>query len=827
MTHPSRRSKAPFALALLAVVALASASVAAAPPAPVSVPPTIPAPFASGRAALDRLGARLPAVASAYRMNPDELRRMMLDDPSLAVDRDHRIAYFDEAEPGRQPATQSATQPDLAAASAAPPVSGPEFQLASLPGADKTIFLDFDGHVTEGTGWNTNYQIATIISPPYDTDGDPGSWSATELQVIRDAWAAAVEDFAPWNVNVTTIDPGVEALRRSGVGDTRWGARVVMTDDTFANCGCGGHAYVGAFDDVADVPTFVYNKSFVGVAEAISHEVGHMLGLVHDGTTTGDPYYYGHDGSGSPGWAPIMGAGYYYPVTQWSRQEYFQANNTNQDDVAIIGAFGNGNDFGVRADDHGDDLATSTVLTTQQVSVDGLISTRTDVDVFSFTTANRAGISFVVDVAAVRPNLDVELTLRDAAGTVLAVDNDGEALIAGFDATVDAGTYSVTVAGVGAGAPGANPPSGYTDYGSLGQFTLLGYIGGLAPPDSDPPSAPSGLLGYESDGTSILSWLANGEIDLAGYVVERDTGDGFTDLAAVGTVLQYADTSPPVGGIHYRVVAVDAAGNRSTPSDTVTVTIPADLSRTATGELAVAGTVVGTYEATTAADGVGQSITEVDSGGRPSARHDRAEHVWMIPASNGNQMLRIVANVIDGGDLDEGFAFDWSLDGSTWIPVTVITGSVAASFPIGAPAGPIQVRVTDTDRTAGQRGHDSVTIDLLRLDGDGGGGSVDPPTPTMAVASISLSQAGAGRGEQFAVATVRVNDDLGSPIAGAAVTVEFTGDVTGTVSGTTRTDGTVALTSSTSARKPTFDACVVSVDALGAGLSYVPGTEGC
>lgn len=824
MTHPPRHSKAPFALVLLAGVALASASVVAAPPAGVSAPPTIPSPFASGRAALDRLGARLPAVASAYGIDPDELRRMILDDPTLAVDRSHRIAYFDAAEPGAQPATQPATQSG-AAASAAPPVSGPEFQLASLPGADKTIFLDFDGHITEGTSWNTNYGFDTITSPPYDTDGDPDSWSATELQVIRDAWASAVEDFAPWNVNVTTIDPGVEALRRSDVGDTRWGARVVMTDDTFAGCGCGGHAFIGAFDDVADEPTFVYNKSFVGVAEAISHEVGHMLGLHHDGTTTGDAYYYGHDGSGSPGWAPIMGAAYYYPVTQWSRQEYFQANNTNQDDVAIIGAFGNGNDFGVRVDDHGDDLATSTVLATQQVSVDGVISTGADVDAFSFTTVNGADISFVVDVAPVRPNLDVELTLRDADGTVLAVDNDGEALTAGFDAMVDAGTYSVTVAGVGAGAPGTDPPSGYTDYGSLGQFTLLGYISDLAPPDSDPPSAPTGLSGQASDGTAILVWQANAESDLAGYLVERDTGDGFTELAAVGTVLQYVDTTPPVGDVHYRLVAIDTAGNRSEASGSVTVTIPADVSRSVTGELAVAGSVVGTYEATTTADGLGQAITEADSGGRPALRHDRAEHIWTIPASAGNQTLQIVANVTDGGDLDDGFAFEWSPDGSSWIPLTIATGSVSAGFPIGAPTGPIRVRVIDTDRTSGQHGHDTVTIDLLRLDGDGG--SVDPPTPTMAVASISLSQAGAGKGEQFGLATVRVTDDFGSPIAGAAVAVEFTGDVTGTVSGTTGADGTVVLTSSTSARKPTFDACVASVGALGAGLTYTRGTEAC
>ena len=45
------------------------------------------------------------------------------------------------------------------------------------------------------------------------------------------------------------------------------------------------------------------------VAEAISHEAGHNMGLHHDGTST-TGHYQGH-GSGVTGWAPIMGVGGY------------------------------------------------------------------------------------------------------------------------------------------------------------------------------------------------------------------------------------------------------------------------------------------------------------------------------------------------------------------------------------------------------------------------------------------------------------------------------------------------------------------------------------
>ena len=66
------------------------------------------------------------------------------------------------------------------------------------------------------------------------------------------------------------------------------------------------------------------------MAEAVSHEVGHTLGLAHDGTSTTG--YYGGQGS----WAPIMGVGYGKPITQWSRGEYTDANNL-QDGGKVAG----------------------------------------------------------------------------------------------------------------------------------------------------------------------------------------------------------------------------------------------------------------------------------------------------------------------------------------------------------------------------------------------------------------------------------------------------------------------------------------------------------
>src|SRR6185295_11944565 len=83
--------------------------------------------------------------------------------------------------------------------------------------------------------------------------------------------------------------------------------------------------------------------------------IGHNLGLSHDGRTDGAQYYGGH-GSGETSWGPIMGTGYNRNVSQWSKGEYYLANNT-QDDLAIISA-----KISYRTDDHGDTLGSATAL---------------------------------------------------------------------------------------------------------------------------------------------------------------------------------------------------------------------------------------------------------------------------------------------------------------------------------------------------------------------------------------------------------------------------------------------------------------------------------
>src|SRR5262249_9739385 len=83
-------------------------------------------------------------------------------------------------------------------------------RLNSNQEAAKTIFLDFLGGPL---GQDFRYQDApsggtvnlrTWDVPRFDLDGKTGSFSAAEQAVIKEIWQRVAEDFAPFNVNVTT-----------------------------------------------------------------------------------------------------------------------------------------------------------------------------------------------------------------------------------------------------------------------------------------------------------------------------------------------------------------------------------------------------------------------------------------------------------------------------------------------------------------------------------------------------------------------------------------------------------------------------------------------
>lgn len=384
----------------------------------------------------------------------------------------------------------------------------------SNPGAEKVIFLDFDGHIVEDTRWNENNDDLPIHAPAFDLDSDIFSFSGTELARIEEVWRRVAEDFSPFGVDVTTEDPGDEILSAGGDGkrvlistnidDPRLGGTGNRWYDT-----AGGVAYVGSWNWRSDTPVWVFENALQGsakkIAEASSHEMGHALGLSHDGTLDGSEYYTGH-GSGETGWAPIMGVSYDRNVTQWSRGEYANANNRENDLVILAGR------LGYRADDHGRTASTATLLAplaNNDLRASGVIGPADDVDVFRIDVGPSAGhITLNVAPLLPGPNLDVLIQVYDHIGNLVASDNPVDLLEASFDKIVHPGRYFVHVQGAGNG----DPLSGYSTYGSIGQYAI------------------NGTLNYEGD-------LLLGDIDGDGTVDASDAGIMFSEWGRVPSIL--------------------------------------------------------------------------------------------------------------------------------------------------------------------------------------------------------------------------------------------------------------------------------------------------
>jgi hypothetical protein len=270
------------------------------------------------------------------------------------------------------------------------------------------------------------------------------------------------EDFHPFDVNVTTKDPGVEALRRTDASDQHYGVRVVATQatDGFGD-GIGGVAFLNSFPSSQDTPVFTFNKGARNGGMTSSHESGHALGLSHDGLNS--QTYHPGTGSGPTGWGPIMGAPFDKKLTQWSMGEYAGATTT-QDDLAIITKPANG--FGYRPDVYGNTMETAHMLadTNGTIFQWGVIERNSDIDFFSFSTG-AGDVSITILPFAQDPNLDILAKLYDENGVEIASSNPMSMLRADFNQTLAAGTYFLSV-------DGTELPGRYTDYGSLGYFAI-------------------------------------------------------------------------------------------------------------------------------------------------------------------------------------------------------------------------------------------------------------------------------------------------------------------------------------------------------------------
>jgi hypothetical protein len=336
--------------------------------------------------------------------------------------------------------------------------------LSSKPGAEATVYLDFDGHY-QGT-WGSYSNIST---PAFSADGDATTFYSADRAAITEIWKRVAEDFAPFDVNVTTVNPGSfgngQALRVAIGGSSSWYGSSV-----------GGLGYVNSFTNSIANVVYVFPQNLSNsakyIADASSHEAGHGFGLEHQSAYNASGQKTAEYNPGTSAKAPIMGNSYYSTRSLWWYGTTESAS-TYQDDMAVIARAANG--FGYRADDHSDSIGSSATPLTRSgssVSGSGIIARTSDEDVFSFYTTG-GQVTLTVDVAAVGANLDAKLELYRlqtinlpfggslSLPVLIASADPSNSLGATISTNLGSGTYYLMVRSHGS-------------YGDVGQYTISG-----------------------------------------------------------------------------------------------------------------------------------------------------------------------------------------------------------------------------------------------------------------------------------------------------------------------------------------------------------------
>lgn len=502
--------------------------------------------YLGGQAAIDSFSPEeFEALADKQGVTEEFLKEQFLSDPSLKVDANGMLLYMDE---GADPKHDGVDIHDHGSSKPVPAMDAPAgtdlYKLHSKPGAAKVIYLDFTGPSFVGTAWSQGNPIQAV---PYTKN-------------IYGIWQAVADDYMGFDVDITTERPSDENLYRSEYYDQNFGMTVVISDSNdMGICYglCGGVAYIGTFEyfnNKAYQPAWVFAQSYPEaqreryVSTVISHETGHTLGLYHkgvgphDGFQGTEAYYAGRYHKPSPmansgglkSYAPIMGKGYWASLGQWNNGDYFWSNNRQSDIDLINEVIPLATDDGLSTKETASTLGVSSITGTK-VNVTktvGNITSATDVDFYEFNIEYAEGevnllISNCVYTECTEANqfdagnLHVFATLYNEAGDVVREYKYSQTSVR-VNGSLTPGKYYLGIQGGSFAKKIGNEYEseeafyalgdyeGYTNYGSIGQYTITGYYtAGPAPVEPTPVIDVNGTTGVAPVKVSFNSSRSN------------------------------------------------------------------------------------------------------------------------------------------------------------------------------------------------------------------------------------------------------------------------------------------------------------------------------
>lgn len=208
------------------------------------------------------------------------------------------------------------------------PLFGGALPLHSKPGASARLLLNFDGSVI--SQWNGHFGFTVR---PFNNREDN--------QVISYIWQRVAYDYRQFDIDVSTdvaaSDSRPTAFCYIGGAYTDWfgssaGGVSVVGGFRFAYLGTGYEQCFIFSESLGDNPKYV--------ADAASHEDGHLFGLEHQSIWSGGVLINEYRSDG-----PIMGIPYSAANPFWTIGPTPSSETVLQDDVATIGGSPNGFGF--------------------------------------------------------------------------------------------------------------------------------------------------------------------------------------------------------------------------------------------------------------------------------------------------------------------------------------------------------------------------------------------------------------------------------------------------------------------------------------------------